>query len=359
MHIEQFDFNLPHELIAQYPLPQRSASKLLCLDRASTKIQHKNFCDFPHLLQPNDLLIFNNTKVFKARLLGYKTTGGKAEILIERIIDDKHILAHVKTSKKNINTTTIVINEQFAFTIIARQDDLFILKLTYLTNNSEVLSILEIAQKYGHVPLPPYVTRQDNETDAERYQSIFAQKYGAVAAPTASLHFDDKIINAIKNKGIDLAFVTLHVGAGTFQPVKVDNILQHKMHAEYMEIDKETCNKINQTKAKNGRVIAIGTTCVRCLETAMQKQSNNTDLVTTIDKTFQISPFFGDTDIFIFPGYKFQCVDALITNFHLPKSTLLMLVSAFAGHTNIMRAYNEAIEHKYRFFSYGDAMFLS
>lgn len=358
MHIDEFDFDLPPSLIAQNPLPERSASRLLCFERATSTLQHKKFIHFPSLLQPNDLLIFNNTKVFNARLLGYKTTGGKAEILIEKIFDNNRILAHVKTSKKNLFETTIVIAEQFAFTIIERQDDLFVLQLSYLERTQEKLSILEISQKYGHVPLPPYIMRADNEIDEERYQSIFAQKYGAVAAPTASLHFDDEVMKNIQVRGIDSAFITLHVGAGTFQPVRVNKISEHKMHSEYMEISQETCDKINKTKANNGRIVAIGTTCVRCLETAMQKNITDTSSLNTMRK-FNVSPYCGDTDIFIFPGYEFKCVDAFVTNFHLPKSTLLMLVSAFAGRQNIMKAYREAIKHQYRFFSYGDAMFLT
>jgi len=341
MQLEQFNFDLPKNLIAQNPLKERSASRLLCLHangNSSSQITHRYFYELPALLRPNDLLIFNNTRVIKARLFGEKISGGKIEILIERLINEHQVLAQVRSNKKIKIGMEIILPDNLRAIVISRQDEFFLLEF------SASMSVLEILEKHGHVPLPPYITRDDDDFDEERYQSIFAKMDGAVAAPTASLHFDENIIAELEAKNIDMAFVTLHVGAGTFQPVRVLEITQHKMHSEYMEITADVCAKIKSAKERGGRVIAVGTTCVRCLETA--------------SKNGTVAPFGGDTDIFIYPGFTFNCVDAFITNFHLPKSTLLMLVCAFAGYENVMHAYQEAIRMQYRFFSYGDAMFV-
>lgn len=331
MKVSDFDFALPPELIAQYPKAQRNASRLLYLNKTSGAITHKNFIDLPELLAPNDLLVFNDTKVIPARLFGNKATGGKVEILIERILDINLALAHVKASKTPKVGAEILVNN-FKATVIERQNDLFKLKFS-----EEIVAILE---QVGHMPLPPYITRADELSDKERYQTVYAKHKGAVAAPTAGLHFDKEILGKIKNK----AFITLHVGAGTFQTVRVENVTEHKMHAEYIEVSEAVCEQIKQAKANGGRIIAVGTTCVRSLETAA--------------KTGAIKPFKGETDIFIYPGYKFNCIDGILTNFHLPKSTLLMLVCAFAGFDRVMRAYQAAIQEHYRFFSYGDAMLI-
>lgn len=350
MRTEQFDFFLPSTLIAQYPLQERSASRLLCLESnggsSAATISHRQFSELPSLLHPHDLLIFNNTKVIKARLFGQKLSGGKVEVLVERVLPDRgsvqHLaLAQIGTNKRVKIGTKLFLENAIAAEIIGKQDDFFIVQF------STTETIWQLLENYGHIPLPPYIERAADATlDLVRYQSIFAEREGAVAAPTASLHFDENIMAQLKAKNIDMAFVTLHVGAGTFQPVRVQEITQHKMHAEYMELSAEVCEKIKETKARGGRVIAVGTTCVRCLETAAQFGEG------------VVKPFVGDTDIFIYPGYNFRCVDALITNFHLPKSTLLMLVCAFAGYDNVMRAYQEAVKMQYRFFSYGDAMFI-
>lgn len=443
MRLDDFDFELPDALIAQHPLPQRSSSRLLALSCASGAAAHLKFRDLPKLLLPHDLLVFNNTRVIKARLLGRKASGGKMEIFVERIINDRQVLALLKSSKKiKIGTEIFLLNPNMekgkkenepAFIsssllsppllspskssppypspfasasasasasaprvaadvslqplakvkIVAQRGDFFVVEfgvfattistsVAALPTSATVLDILEI---YGLVPLPPYIERELTAEDAARYQSIFAERDGAVAAPTASLHFDEELMQQIKARGVDIAFVTLHVGAGTFQPVRVANVEQHHMHAEYMEVTEEVCAQIKAARARGGRVIAVGTTCVRCLETAAgggecrsahnhnENGNDGCSNVGNIDSNkieeVEIKPFVGETNIFIYPGYKFRCVDALITNFHLPKSTLLMLVCAFAGYSNVMEAYKEAVKLQYRFFSYGDAMFIA
>ena len=336
MKVSDFDFALPKKLIAQYPCKKRSASRLLCLDKKT--VTHRQFIDLPDLLSPKDLLIFNNTKVIPARLYGEKSTGGKVEILVERILDEHQVLAHMRFSKSPHIGTKLILANQVKVEVLGRKDELFEL---YFQHPDNVLNILE---KIGHIPLPPYITRQDEKIDQERYQTVFAKHKGAVAAPTAGLHFDKQLLQKIAAKKINTAFITLHVGAGTFQPVRVTNVKEHKMHSEYIEVSEQVCEKIKATKNRGGRVIAVGTTCMRSLETAAQSGA--------------IKPYKGETDIFIYPGFKFNCVDSLITNFHLPKSTLLMLVCAFAGFDNTLRAYQEAVKERYRFFSYGDAMFI-
>lgn len=348
MNINDFDYNLPEELIAQMPLSERTQSKLLCLDKNTGAISHKNFQDITTLLQPGDLLILNDTKVIPARLFGTKTTGGKIEALIERILDENRVLAQVRSNKTLKPGTKIILENKIEVEILSKQNAFCEI---YFTLESPYKSVLQFINQHGHLPLPPYIKHKPTEFDETRYQTVFARNIGAVAAPTAALHFDENLLNEIKTKGIQIAFVTLHVGAGTYQPVRVTNINEHKMHSEYAEVSQTTADLINATKEKNGRIIAVGTTSVRTLETAAQKANLNTK--------FKIEKFQGDTNIFIYPGFAFKCVDAMITNFHLPKSTLLMLVSAFAGRENIFKAYEEAIKLRYRFFSYGDAMFIS
>ncbi|MDN4503748.1 tRNA preQ1(34) S-adenosylmethionine ribosyltransferase-isomerase QueA [Alteromonadaceae bacterium BrNp21-10] len=343
MKLSDFDFDLPEELIARYPMEQRSGSRLLSLDGKTGAVEHLHFTDIVALLNPGDLLVFNNTRVIPARLLGKKASGGKIEVLIERIIDDHRVLAHVRSSKSPKEDSILILENAVEVKMLGRHDALF--ELEFLTEEP-VLTVLE---QYGHMPLPPYIDRPDEESDKERYQTVYNQKPGAVAAPTAGLHFDDGILQQLKDKGVQQAFVTLHVGAGTFQPVRVENILEHTMHAEYAEVPQEVVDAILQTKAAGKRVVAVGTTSVRSLESAAQ---------TSLKANQGLQPFYADTEIFIYPGYEFQVVDAMLTNFHLPESTLLMLISAFAGRDNVMAAYQQAIDEQYRFFSYGDAMFI-
>jgi S-adenosylmethionine:tRNA ribosyltransferase-isomerase len=342
MNVSDFDFDLPDGLIAHYPMPERTQSRLLVVSPKTendAEIAHKIFSDVESLINPGDVLVFNDTKVVPARLFAQKETGGKLEILFERAIDEFTFLAHVRASKSPKAGSTIVVENDLKLLMKGRQDALFILE----TRNG--LPVFDLLEKYGHIPLPPYIERQDEALDASRYQTVYALKPGAVAAPTAGLHFDDALLARLKSKGVITAFVTLHVGAGTFQPVRVDNIHDHVMHSEWIDVNEETVKIINDARKNGGRVICVGTTSVRSLETASQSG--------------ELKAFQGDTSIFIYPGYKFKSVDGLITNFHLPKSTLLMLVSAFSGKQNILSAYNQAIKNKYRFFSYGDAMFLN
>lgn len=345
MQVSDFHFDLPDELIARYPQPERTASRLLQLDGNSGALQDGTFTDILDQVKPGDLVVFNNTRVIPARMFGRKESGGKLEVMVERVLDDKSILAHVRCSKSPKPGSTILIgeNDEYSALMVARHDALFELAFN---SDKNVLTVLE---EIGHMPLPPYIDRPDEDSDKERYQTVYNQKPGAVAAPTAGLHFDEQLLEKIKAKGVEFAFVTLHVGAGTFQPVKVDKITEHHMHAEYVEVPQQVVDAINATKARGGRIIAVGTTSVRSIESAAQDALN---------KGTPLAPFFGDTEIFIFPGYEYQLVDCLITNFHLPESTLIMLVSAFAGYENTMNAYKHAVENKYRFFSYGDSMFI-
>ncbi len=345
MQVSDFHFDLPDELIARYPQPERTASRLLQLDGNTGELVDGSFTDVLSQVQPGDLVVFNNTRVIPARMFGRKESGGKLEVLVERMLDEKSILAHVRCSKSPKPGSTIIVgeNDEYAAEMVARHDALFELKF------KSDKTVLEILEEIGHMPLPPYIDRPDEDADKERYQTVYNQKPGAVAAPTAGLHFDDVLLDQIKAKGAEFAYVTLHVGAGTFQPVKVENINDHHMHAEYVEVPQEVVEAINATKARGGRIIAVGTTSVRSLESAAQDALKNGT---------ELKPFFGDTEIFIFPGYEYQLVDCLITNFHLPESTLIMLVSAFAGYGNTMNAYKHAVENHYRFFSYGDSMFI-
>lgn len=344
MKRSDFHFELPEELIAQYPAERRDASRLLVLDGTSGEIRDSQFACLPAELRAGDLLVMNNTRVIPARLYGRKETGGRIELLIERVQDANTVLAHVRASKSPKPGSTLVFDERYQAQVLGREGELFQIRF-------DMDDIEAMLQDIGHMPLPPYIERNDEDEDQSRYQTVYAQHAGAVAAPTAGLHFTDEMLALLKEKGIDTAFVTLHVGAGTFQPVRVDNIEEHHMHTEWMTVDETVCDKVKQTRERGGRVVAIGTTSVRCLESAAMKSAN-------MNTTGELQPYTGDTDIFITPGYKFKVVDALLTNFHLPESTLLMLVSAFAGYDNIMKAYRHAVQEKYRFFSYGDAMFL-
>ncbi|PAO30447.1 tRNA preQ1(34) S-adenosylmethionine ribosyltransferase-isomerase QueA [Vibrio vulnificus] len=345
MQVSDFHFDLPDELIARYPQSERTASRLLQLNGNTGAVKDGSFKDVLELVQAADLVVFNNTRVIPARMFGRKESGGKLEVLVERMLDEKRFLAHVRSSKSPKPGTLVFLGEedQYSAEMVARQDALFELHL------KADKTILEVLEEIGHMPLPPYIDRPDEDADKERYQTVYNQKPGAVAAPTAGLHFDNQLLEQIKAKGAEFAYVTLHVGAGTFQPVKVDNILEHHMHSEYAEVSQEVVDAIKTTKARGGRVIAVGTTSVRSLESAAQESLKNGT---------ELTPFFGDTEIFIFPGYQYQLVDCLITNFHLPESTLIMLVSAFAGYDHTMNAYQHAVTNQYRFFSYGDAMFI-
>lgn len=344
MRVSDFSFELPEALIARYPKAQRTASRLMALDGNNGKIQDLQFTDILEQLSAGDLLVFNNTRVIPARMFGQKASGGKVEVLVERVLDDERVLAHIRASKSPKPGNEIVLEGKVKATMVARHDALFELKIHSEQN------VIQVLEEIGHMPLPPYIDRPDEESDRERYQTVYNEKPGAVAAPTAGLHFDEQLLESIKAKGIDLAFVTLHVGAGTFQPVRVDEIADHVMHTEYAEVEQTVVDKINATKAKGGRVVAVGTTSVRSLESAAKAAEQQGKA---------LSAFYGDTDIFITPGYQFKVVDALVTNFHLSESTLLMLVSAFAGYDHIMAAYKHAVAQEYRFFSYGDAMFLT
>jgi S-adenosylmethionine:tRNA ribosyltransferase-isomerase len=337
--LSDFDFALPPELIAQHPAPERSGSRLL--DGRGPQPVDRIFRELPDLLQPGDLLVFNDTRVVKARLFGEKASGGKVELLIERVLQDHQVVAHMKVSKKPLVGARLYMaggsRGGFTATLLGRWPDedgaLFRFRLS-----DEPHALME---KHGHVPLPPYITHTDSEEDARRYQTVFARNPGAVAAPTAALHFDEALLAALDARSVQRASVTLHVGAGTFQPVKTENLADHRMHSEWYEVPEATQRAIADCRARGGRVVAVGTTTVRTLESWAQSGQST-----------------GDTQIFITPGFAFQVVDRLVTNFHLPKSTLMMLVSAFAGYERVMALYAHAIRHRYRFFSYGDAMLL-
>ncbi|MEM1404135.1 MAG: tRNA preQ1(34) S-adenosylmethionine ribosyltransferase-isomerase QueA [Pseudomonadota bacterium] len=341
MQRSDFTYDLPDELIAQHPLSERSASRLLSVDGPSGDVSHLSFKDLPPLLRDGDLLVFNNTRVIPARLYGHKESGGRVEVLIERVTGETTALSHVRASKSPKPGTRIFVGDEETklgeVLVTGREGALFALESD--------LRIAQLLERFGHMPLPPYIEREDEEADKERYQTVFAQREGAVAAPTAGLHFDGVLLEQIAEVGVSTTEVTLHVGAGTFQPVREDDVRDHEMHAEWLEVTEATCKQIQETKARGGRVIAVGTTAVRSLETAAQSG--------------ELKPYSGDTQLFILPGFRFNCIDAMITNFHLPESTLLMLVSAFCGRDVILRAYEEAVKERYRFFSYGDAMFLT
>ncbi|GIX24724.1 MAG: S-adenosylmethionine:tRNA ribosyltransferase-isomerase [Caldimonas sp.] len=335
--LSDFDFALPPELIAQHPVPERSASRLL--DGRWLPPADRIFRELPQLLAPGDLLVFNDTRVIKARLFGRKPSGGAVEALVERVLPGGEVWAHLRASKSPKPGSTVRFADAFDAEVLGRcgPDD----ALFHLRFPDDPLLLLE---RHGHVPLPPYITHADSEDDARRYQTVFAAKPGAVAAPTAALHFDEAVLAGLRERGVDLAQVTLHVGAGTFQPVRTENLAEHKMHSEWFEVSAETVAAIERTRAAGGRIVAVGTTTLRALESA------------AVSGRLQAGS--RETDLFITPGFTFRVVEMLITNFHLPKSTLMMLVSAFAGHGHIMALYRHAIEQRYRFFSYGDAMLL-
>jgi S-adenosylmethionine:tRNA ribosyltransferase-isomerase len=339
MRRQDFYFELPDALIAQFPEKERSDSRLLCLQRHSDALVDARFKDLPDLLSAGDLLVFNNTRVIPARLFARKETGGKTEILVERLMSGHEALAHVRASKSPGAGTTMILDNNVVVQVLGRKGELF--HLRFETEGS----LLQLLDDIGHMPLPPYIQRQVEQQDKERYQTVYSTVPGAIAAPTAGLHFDEALLKRLSDKGVNQTYVTLHVGAGTFQPVRVDKIEDHHMHSEWLEVTQDLCEQIKLTRQAGGRVIAVGTTAVRALETASRSGS--------------IEAFCGDTDIFIYPGYKFKTVDAMITNFHLPESTLLMLVCAFAGYDYTMQAYQHAVEQQYRFFSYGDAMFIN
>lgn len=341
MKVSQFSFDLPPHLIATYPQPERSASRLLGLVGDTGELSDGAFVDILDKVNPGDLMIFNDTRVIPARVYGLKETGGKVEMLVERMLDEHSVLAHVKASKTPKPGTKIVFDGGYKAEMVARHDTLFELRFEDSKN------VLDILESVGHMPLPPYIERPDEDSDKERYQTVYNKNPGAVAAPTAGLHFDDAIMQALRDKGVEIAFVTLHVGAGTFQPVRVETLDEHVMHKEYIEVSQQVVERVKATKAANKRVIAVGTTSMRSLESAAMASKDGV-----------LEPFYGDSDIFIYPGYEFKVIDAMVTNFHLPESTLIMLISAFAGYDNVMKAYQHAIAKEYRFFSYGDAMFI-
>lgn len=344
MRVADFSFELPESLIAHYPLPGRSSCRLLSLDGPTGALTHGTFTDLLEKLNLGDLLVFNNTRVIPARMFGRKASGGKIEVLVERMLDDKRVLAHVRASKAPKPGAELLLGEDESVraTMTARHDALFEIEF------HDPRAVLDILNDIGHMPLPPYIDRPDEASDRELYQTVYSEKPGAVAAPTAGLHFDEPLLEKLRQKGVEMAFVTLHVGAGTFQPVRVDSIEDHIMHSEYAEVPQDVVDAVLACKARGNRVIAVGTTSVRSLESAAKAA-----------KDALIAPFFDDTQIFIYPGYQYSVIDALITNFHLPESTLIMLVSAFAGYKHTMNAYHEAVKAEYRFFSYGDAMFIT
>jgi S-adenosylmethionine:tRNA ribosyltransferase-isomerase len=339
-----YHFNLPEHLIAQYPLAERSASRLLCLDRNSGAVSHGQFTDLLTLVRPNDVLVFNNTKVIPARMYGRKPTGGQLEILVERIVSPHQALVHMRSSRSPKPGSKVEVYNKARSTVdgevsvLGRDGALFLVEAQHE-------AITGLIERCGHMPLPPYIERGEEQADLERYQTVYAKKEGAVAAPTAGLHFTPEVLLALKDKGVEFAEVTLHVGAGTFQPVKEDDIRAHTMHTEWFDVSEEVVALIERAKQRGGRVIAVGTTSVRSLESASTGG--------------QLRAMQGDTKIFIYPGYEFNTVDALITNFHLPESTLIMLVSALASRESVLAAYDEAVQNEYRFFSYGDAMFIA
>ncbi|MBU1691100.1 MAG: tRNA preQ1(34) S-adenosylmethionine ribosyltransferase-isomerase QueA [Gammaproteobacteria bacterium] len=338
MKTSDFDFDLPPELIAQFPTQERSQSRLLHLDGTSDALADRQFNDLPQFLKPGDLLVFNDTRVIKARLFGVKDSGGKLEVLVERVLDEHHALAHIRASHAPKPGSGLLLAGVIAATVEERQGELYRLHFAGET------PLLELLEQHGSLPLPPYITHAPDALDETRYQTVYAREPGSVAAPTAGLHFDPAMLETLEKKGVKTAYVTLHVGAGTFQPVRVEDISEHHMHSEWYTVPQQTVDLIRLSKAEGGRVMAVGTTSLRALESAAAGG--------------ELEAGSGETNIFIFPGYRFKVVERLLTNFHLPKSTLMMLVSAFGGTENIRRAYRHAVGQRYRFFSYGDAMLI-
>lgn len=339
MLTRDFTFHLPPELVAQHPLAERAASRLLALGPAPAGPRHLMFTDLPGLLAAGDLLVLNDTRVIPARLLGVKDSGGRVEVLVERLLDDGRVLAHVRASKPPRPGSVLHLEDALALRVTGRRDDLFELV------HEGPGAMAELLQRHGRMPLPPYIERAAEAADRERYQTVYARRDGAVAAPTAGLHFTAEMLQQLRQAGVETATLTLHVGAGTFQPVRVTDVHAHRMHAERLEVGPEVVAAVARARARGGRVVAVGTTVVRALEAAARGG--------------QLVPYEGETDIFIYPGFAFRVVDALVTNFHLPESTLLMLVCAFAGRRRVLEAYEVAVAERYRFFSYGDAMFLA
>ncbi len=338
MNLVQFDYKLPEALIAQFPFPERTASRLLRFACNGSVFDDLNFIDLPHLLREGDLLVLNDTKVIPARLYGKKSSGGRVELLFERMLDAGKAIVQLKVSKSPAPGSHLIFAGNVTAEVEGRQDDFFVLQFK---NRMEIETLL---QQSGQIPLPPYIRRKPDQTDIERYQTVYAQHKGAVAAPTAGLHFDRPMLEQLQRQGVEHVCITLHVGAGTFQPVRVQEIEAHTLHAERVHVTQQVCQRVTDCKQRGGRVIAVGTTAVRALESA------------ALDRG--IGPYAGDTSLFIYPGFQFKVVDGLITNFHLPKSTLLMLVCAFAGYETTMAAYRHAVAQHYRFHSYGDAMFI-
>ncbi len=339
MRRSDFHFDLPKELIAQRPLAVRSASRLLCLEEVGAKLEDNLITHLPEKLLPGDLLVFNDTRVIPARLFGAKASGGRLELLVERVVDEHRVLALIRASKPPQAGTLLYLAQTVPAEVIGRHGELFEVRF------HDPRPVLTLLDQIGHIPLPPYIDRPDNEDDRERYQTLFAREPGAVAAPTAGLHFDDLLLDKLRARGVEIGFVTLHVGAGTFQPPRVDDLREHRMHAEWVSVSAALCTRVRDTRTRGGRVVAVGTTVVRSLEAASGGG--------------EIRALQGETRLFIHPGYQFKTVDAMVTNFHLPESTLLMLVCAFGGYDRVMRAYRHAVAQRYRFFSYGDAMLLS
>lgn len=341
MDVSDFDFELPEELIAQQPLARRSDSRLLVLDRETGRLQDRRFAELLDLLDPGDLLVFNDTQVIPARLHAHKASGGRAEILVERVLDGGRALAQLGANRKPAPGTRLIIDgTQTEVLVEGREDAFWALRL-----EDPEAGWLDLLHAHGHMPLPPYITREDADSDRERYQTVYASKPGAVAAPTAGLHFDQALLDALDARGVQRAFCTLHVGAGTFQPIRVEKVEEHQMHPEWLDVSPELVARVEATKAAGKRVIAVGTTAVRSLETAAASGP--------------LKAFTGDSRLFIYPGYRFRVIDGMVTNFHLPGSTLVMLVSAFAGRDAILAAYRHAVQERYRFFSYGDAMLIA
>ena len=338
MKKSDFHYHLPPELIAQAPLPERSASRLLVVPPGASAFGNRHVRDLPQLLAPGDLLVFNDTRVIPARLFGHKASGGRVEIMVERLLAGNEARAQLRASKPSRAGARIVLDGGGEAEVLGREGEFY--RLRFAVDDALESWLL----KAGRMPLPPYIQRPPGADDTERYQTVFAREAGAVAAPTAGLHFDQPLLDALRARGVDFGHVTLHVGAGTFQPMRVEDVRQHRMHSEWINVGAQLVEQVRAARERGGRVVAVGTTVVRALESALQNG--------------ELRPFAGETSIFIFPGYRIRSVDALLTNFHLPESTLLMLVSAFAGKTRVFAAYEHAVHERYRFFSYGDAMLL-
>jgi len=336
-----FDYDLPADLIAQHPAEPKDSARLLLLDRKSGRVEHRDIGVLPACLHAGDLLVLNDTRVIPARLFGHKQTGGRMEILVERVRGEQDCLAQVRDGRSARPGVRITIDgsDGACLEVLGREGEFFVLRRV------DVGTMMELLEQAGHIPLPPYIDRGDEPADHQDYQTIFARRPGAVAAPTAGLHFTLELLSAIEARGVDIGYVTLHVGAGTFQPLRSPDVESHRMHSEWYEVSESLCEKVQHARARGGRVVAVGTTSVRCLESA--------------SRGGVLQPSCGETDIFIYPGFQFRAVDAMLTNFHLPRSTLLMLVCAFAGREQVLAAYREAVWQQYRFFSYGDAMFIA